>query len=111
MDIHEQSHGAVTVLKPAGPLVEADAAQFKARVLEQAKNLSGRIVVDASSVPFLDSAGVEALADVTTELAQGGRALKLCGANPTVLQVLDLTGWSDEFEYYDDVNQGVRSFL
>ena len=111
MEIQEQSQGAVTVLKPTGPLVEADAAQFKARAIELvAKNL-GRVVVDASAMAFVDSRGLEALADITDELAQSGRALKLCGANVTIRQVLDLIGWSDAFEYFDDVNAGVRSFL
>jgi anti-sigma B factor antagonist len=111
MEIQEQSQGAVTVLKPTGPLVEADAAQFKVRAIELvAKNL-GRVVVDASAMAFVDSRGLEALADITDELAQSGRALKLCGANVTIRQVLDLIGWSDAFEYFDDVNAGVRSFL
>jgi anti-anti-sigma factor len=111
MEIQEQSLGAVTVLKPTGPLTEADAEQFKARTAELvAKNL-GRVVIDASAMAFLDSRGIEALADVTDELSQSGRALKLCGANSTVRQVLELTGWSDAFEYFDDVNSGVRSFL
>ena len=37
MEIHEASHGAVIVMKPMGPLVDADAAQFKSRALELIK--------------------------------------------------------------------------
>jgi len=111
MEIQEQSQGAVTVLKPAGPLTEADAELFKARAVELVTRNLGRVLVDASAMAFVDSRGIEALADITDELAQSGRALKLCGANPTIRQVLELTGWSDAFEYFEDVNAGVRSFL
>jgi anti-sigma B factor antagonist len=111
MEIQEHPQGAVTVLKPMGPLTEADADQFKARAMEAvAKNL-GRIVVDASAIAFVDSRGIEVLADVTEELSQSGRALKLCSANATIRQALELTGWNDAFEHFDDVNGGVRSFL
>ena len=111
MEIHEQAQGAVTVLKPVGPLLDADAEQFKKRAMEiVAKNL-GRLVIDASSMAFLDSRGIEVLADVTEEIGHSGRALKLCSANTTIRQVLELTGWNDAFEYFDDVNSGVRSFL
>jgi anti-anti-sigma factor len=111
MEIQQQAQGAVTVVKPVGPLVEADAELFKTCAMELvAKNL-GRVVIDASAIPFVDSRGVEALADVTDELGHSGRALKLCSTNPTVRLVLDLTGWSDAFEYFDDLNSGVRSFL
>jgi anti-anti-sigma factor len=111
MEIQEQTQGAVTVLKPMGPLTAADAPRFKTRAMGLINRNLGRVVIDASAIPFLDSSGIEALADVTEELGQSGRALKLCGANATIRQVLELTGWSDAFEYFDDVHGGVRSFL
>ena len=111
MEIQEQSQGAVTVLKPMGALVATDADQFLARAMDVATRNLGRVLIDASAIAFLDSRGVEVLADVTEQLGQSGRALKLCSPNPTVRQVLELTGWSDSFEYFEDVNTGVRSFL
>lgn len=111
MEIHELTQGAVMVLKPVGPLTEADAEQFKSRALDLVRRNLGRVVVDAAGIPFLDSRGIEALVDVTEELGQSGRALKLCAPTATVRQVLELTGWSDAFEYFDDVNSGIRSFL
>jgi anti-sigma B factor antagonist len=111
MEIQEQSQGAVSVIKPVGPLVEADAAQFKARAMDLIARNLGRVVVDAAGLQFVDSPGLETLVDLTEELAQSGRALKLCSANATLLKVLELTGWADAFEYFDDVNSGVRSFL
>ena len=111
MEVEQQAHGAVAVLKPSGPLLEADADRFKGTALDAiAKNL-GRVVIDASAMAFVDSRGIEVLADVTDELSQSGRALKLCAANATVRQILDLTGLADTFEFFEDVNTGVRSFL
>ena len=111
MEIHEINQGAVTVLKVIGPLTGEAAAEFKSRALEAARRNMGRVVVDASGVPFADSAGVECLADVTESLAEGGRSLKLCAPAATVREVLELTGWAEAFEFFDDVNSGVRSFL
>jgi anti-sigma B factor antagonist len=111
MEIQEQRHGAVSVLKPVGPLTGTDAEQFKNCALLQASKALGRLVVDASAVPFLDSSGIECLIDVSDALFQGGRALKLCAATETVKETLDLTGFGHAFEFVDDVNSGVRSFL
>ncbi|MCE9591981.1 MAG: STAS domain-containing protein [Planctomycetes bacterium] len=111
MDIQEQQQGAVTVLKPAGPLTQTDADQFRARLLEVSLQTLGRVVVDASAIPYLDSHGLETLVDLTESLAQSGRVLKLCASGETLREVLDLTGWGDAFEYFADVNSGVRSFL
>lgn len=111
MEIQEQVQGAVRVLKPIGPLIGVDTATFRDVFTRVAKTAASRLVVDASAVPFIDSVGIEALVDMTDQLGTGGRSLKLCGANPTLRQVLDLTGWSGAFEFYDDVTSGVRSFL
>jgi len=111
MEIQQQAQGAVTVLKPVGPLVAADADVFRSRALDVAKAALGRLVLDASSIPYLDSRGIEVLLDVTDELSASGRVLKLCAPNGTVKEVLDLTGATESFEYFDDVTSAVRSFL
>lgn len=111
MKLQERQHGAVTVLRPEGPLVAEDAAPFKQRVLECLASSMGRCVVDASAVPFVDSAGLEALVDANEEVTRRGQALKLCGTTETVRLVLELTGLSGRFEYFADVGAAVRSFL
>ena len=111
MEIQQQAQGAVTVLKPLGPLVAGDADAFRGRALEVAKAALGRLVLDASSVPYVDSRGIEVLLDVTDELSASGRVLKVCAPNGTVKEVLELTGAAESFEYFDDVTSAVRSFL
>ena len=111
MNIHEIQQGAVIVLKPVGPLTETDADTFKERAFAAAMKNLGRIIVDAEAIAFVDSHGVEALADVTEQLADGGRNLKLAGASATLKRILELTGWAHMFEFFDDTNTAVRSFL
>jgi len=111
MRIQEQQLGAVTVLKPEGPVVEAEAAALKARLLAALSTNLGRFVVDMSAVPFVDSLGLEALADVSEELARVGQVLRVCGVSRTVREVFDLTDLSSLFDHFDDATAAVRSFL
>lgn len=111
MEIIEQRQGAVTVLKPQGPLVSSDAEQFRERVVGVIDKSLGRFVIDATEIPYVDSRGLEVLKETTEELMQSGQALRLCGANELVREVLDLTDLSKQFEHYQDVNAAVRSFL
>ena len=110
MRITEYQHGAVTVLKPEGSLSETDASAFAAAFRDGITRSLGRIVVDASSMHFVDSLGLEALLDLSEELTSAGSALKLCALNETVREVLDLTGLADRFEHYEDAPSAVRSF-
>ena len=111
MNITEQQQGAITVLRPDGPLAGTDADAIKSRLLQAVKDSLCRVILDASGVSLVDSKGLEALVDVSVEMAQSGHTLKLCAANPTIRQVLELTGLSSRFEHFEDANSAVRSFL
>lgn len=111
MKISEQQQGAVVVLKPEGPLVEGSIEEFKQRVLKTLAGSMGRFVVDMSSVPFVDSLALEGMMDVSDELSKGGQVLRICAANKTVREVLELTDLASHFDHFDDANAAVRSFL
>ena len=111
MRLTEQDYGVVKVLRPEGPLRGDDAQQFKEHLVGLADGNSGRCVVDASAVQFIDSKGLEALVEAGDHIAQSGPPLKLCGVNETVREVLDLTELSSQFEFFTNVNSAVRSFL
>lgn len=111
MNIQQQRQGAVTVLKLEGALTCNDAADFKSRLLKAQRESLGRLVLDASAMPLVDSKGLEAMVEVTQVMEQSGKALKLCAANETLREVLELTGLAGLFEHFEDVNAAVRSFL
>lgn len=110
MQISEQTQGAVTVLGPDGALTQEDAEQFKDHLRHALSESSGRVVVDLSAVPFVDSRGLEVLVEANDVLGEGGRSLKLCGINETIREVLDLTGLALRFDHFDDTNSALRSF-
>ena len=111
MRITEQRSGAVTVLKPEGPILEADAAAFKQKLMNTLGGSLGRFVVDMSAVPYVDSKGLEALVEVTEEMGRSGQALRLCSPNKTMREVLELTALASMFDHFEDTNTAVRSFL
>lgn len=111
MEIVEQTKGAVRVLRPKGPLVGAEADEFRARVSGAAAETLGRVLIDASGIPYADSRGLEVLLELSEQLSHSGQGLKLFTATETVREVLDLTDLSAHFEFFEDENSAVRSFL
>ncbi len=111
MKISERRDGAVTVISPTGSVSGSDADQTRTRLLETFRATHGRFVVDASEIAFIDGAGLEMLLDVSEQMNRTGQGLKLCAANETLRQIMDLTGLSPLFEFFEDVNTAVRSFL
>jgi anti-sigma B factor antagonist len=111
MEFLTQQRGAVLVVRPTGPLTTAEADAFKSKVRGLIREHLGRVVIDASAIHFVDSQGLESLADIADELLRSGKGLKLCAANETLQQVIELTGLSPWFEHFEDANSAVRSFL
>jgi anti-sigma B factor antagonist len=111
MKISEQRQGAVTVLKPEGPLIDKDAADFKSRAGVVIRDSMGRLVLDMSGIPFVDSKGLEVMVDLAEEMAGQGQALKLSAIGKTVREVLEITELVSHFDHFEDVNSAIRSFL
>ena len=99
------------MVQPHGALLEADAEQVKSTLLQTASANLGRVVLDMEADPFVDSRGLEVLVEVSEELSEGGQVLKLCGANKTVREVLEITELAPHFEYFEDASSAARSFL
>ena len=111
MEMQTQHRGAVLIVRPSGPLTGADAETFKTAMEGFLRENLGRVVIDASALPYVDSRGLESLADIAAELALSGKGLKLYAANDTLRQVIELTGLAPQFEHFEDANTAVRSFL
>ena len=111
MKITEQRQGAVSVVRPSGPLTAAEAPLLREHVGRELAGNLGRVVLDMSEIPYVDSAGLEALLDITERMSQSAQVLRLCGANKTVREVLSLTDLAPMFDHFEDATTAVRSFL
>jgi len=111
MKVAIEQCGGVAVIKPEGPITWANAEEFESETIETMGTNLGRIVVDASSMSYVDSKGLGVLVELSQELGQRGKSLKLRHVNNTVQQVIELTGLRPLFEHFEDINSAVRSFL
>lgn len=60
--------------------------------LEPPQGAAPRVVVDLGDVTFMDSSGINILIAVHSALAESGGWLRLAGAAPGVLRVIQLVG-------------------
>lgn len=111
MQVDEQRHGAVTVVRPRGAMAGDDARDFGRRLARTGRESLGRVVLDASVVSYVDSVGLEAVLEASDALGEMGRTLKVAQANETVREAMELTGVSSQVELYASVQDVVRSFL
>lgn len=88
------------VLKLSGPLTISTLYQFQELVRS---NSGTSLVLDFTSVPYLDSAGVGALVGAYVRHQKEGHSLTLAGVNERVRSTLKITQVENFFQYSDSV--------
>ncbi len=102
--------GAIRVLEPADHIDIGNAFEFRASLQEMLGRGDTRVVVDLAAVQYIDSAGLSALMAVVHSFQAGGGAVRLCGAQPAVMKILQLTRL-DEYLPLDATLEEARARL
>lgn len=111
MKIERQEIGTIEVLNPVGAIVDDEVPEFRKLLLERVRGTNPRVVVSLQDVPYMDSEAIETLLDATDELASRAMVLKLAAVSSTCRELFGLTGTTDQFVFFADIQDAVRSFL
>jgi anti-sigma B factor antagonist len=90
----------VRILKLSGPLVLANIFDFQAKI--RADSSKG-LILDFTSVQYMDSAGVGALVGAYVSRDKGERTLALVGVNQRIQDVLAVTRVKEFFKIFDSI--------
>ncbi len=111
MSIEEKRVGTVDVMTPGGPIVDEEAEELIALMTKKLDAANPRFVLSMEKVPYIDSRGIEGLVETSDSLKNRGGRLRLAGVTPTCREALELTGQSKKVDYFDTLQDAVRSFI
>ena len=103
-------HGAVTVLRPTGPL-RAEAIEALDEQLQPL--FTGGvpyIVIDLSETPLIDSAGLEWVLDLDEACCRRGGCVRICGAGELCRDILRITAVGATVQQFDELTIALGSF-
>ncbi len=111
MELETRNDGGVTIIAVRGDLVIGDAeTSFKKTVTRLIEEGRVNLLVDLSSVGFLDSSGLGALVRALTNTQKEGGQTKLLNAGPQIRKLLQMTKLDSVFEIHEDMEGAVSSF-
>jgi anti-anti-sigma factor len=110
MKVDTVSCGAVSILMPRGALITDEVPDFQGEVQSASQAMGGRVVIDMSGIPYLDSAGIQAVLSLYTEPNRTPFRPKLASLTETCRDALDLTNLISRLEVFDTVENAVRSY-
>jgi len=87
----DRGNGAYTVCRPVGELDAFTVSQFRQALADLVSKK--RLVIDISSVPFVDSAGLGALIGGIRRARELGGDVAVCCNRPTLTRLLRTTGF------------------
>jgi len=103
--------GSITVITPRGAIAQDDVEEWTQVMEEYRQKTNGRIVLELSDVPFMDSRGIEALWDLADSQREGGQTTKLAAVPELCREIFELTGVAEYLDMFDTPESAVRSFL
>ena len=111
MKVVTNTEGAVTILKPLGPLLVGELDELDKSLNALAGDWARRIVINMAESGCIDSAGLELVSRHHQRFGEHGLCLKLCGLSELARKIFDLTKLSNRLEIYADTAAAVRSFV
>ncbi|MEM5581691.1 STAS domain-containing protein [Roseibium sp. AS2] len=91
--IEHETDGGVTVVRPAGKLDTLSARTFEAYLKGLADANAGPLLIDMEKVDYVTSFGLRSLLIIAKLLAPSGGKLVLFQVNPSVIEVLKISGF------------------
>ena len=108
--ITQTAQGAVTIFS-LDMALDADIAETLVdRVTDLPRGGRPQLVFDMTSVPFIDSAGCEALLDIQDHVSAIGGAAHIASLGPLCKDILTATGVGKSFQLFDGINEAVASY-
>ena len=111
MNLTVERAGAVSILRVVeARLMYPMLAEFSSAVLRLLAGGQHWIVIDLSSVTYVDSATIGCLMDLYHQVTSGGGHLKLSGVQKRVETMLTMTGAQNFIEIHADEPSAIKSF-
>ncbi len=103
--------GVATYLAPDFPLIDERLSSLREAAATVRESGASDLVVNLEHVSVLDSASLEFLIDLHTELRQAGGTLKLAAADELCQDILAATRVDKTIPVFDDLEAVGRSYL
>lgn len=110
MEIQDQQINSVTVLTLKGSIDAMTAPKITEFIKGKITKGNIKLVADFSGVDYTSSAGLRVLLGAIKDTRAQRGDLRLVGAQPDVLKVLNLSGFTNILKMFDDLDSAVASY-
>ncbi|MFK8111806.1 MAG: STAS domain-containing protein [Rubripirellula sp.] len=103
-------HGAVTVLRPTGPLRAGAIQRLDEEVHPLLSGIIPHLVIDLAETPLIDGEGLEWILTLNETCCRRGGCVRICNAGELCRDILRITEVGDSVQQFDDLTIALGSF-
>lgn len=107
--VKEQKH-KVTVLNIKGAINAHTVNEFEKTLKDCSENKEYFILINCKELDYISSAGLGALMGVIETIKNNGGDIKLCNTSDSVYRVFDILGFTELFQIYRSLDEGLKAF-
>ena len=104
-----ESKGPTLLLRARGRINVLSANLFEADTLRAAARTESNVVVEASDVTYVSSAGLRAFLRISRTLGRNQRSLHICSLKPHIQQVFVMVGFDRVIPLHPDVESALTA--
>ena len=105
--VSEQRRGGLTVVSPYGEVDVATAPALREHLDQVIERDRGPVVIDLTSVTFIDSTGLGVLISARKLCADAERDLRIVVSEPRIRKVFEITGLTDHFTMHESLDSAL----
>ncbi len=109
LEISEEDSGRWCALFAAGEIDVSTASKLRERLDAAIDRGTALVVVDLSSVTFIDSTGLGVLIGTSKRVEDAGGALRVVATEPRILKLFEITGLTERFAIAPSLDEAVAS--
>lgn len=99
--------GPALVLKAEGRISVLTAEGFQDETLKIMASSRHDVIIDASDVTYLSTAGLRAFLVLSRRIAIANRSLHVCNLRPYILEVFEMIGFNNLIPIYPDLDSAL----
>lgn len=110
MEMRSSFQDGIPVLSISGKIIGESVPVMKREMEKLISQSDGRLILDLSDVPLLDSSALGAIVATLTSVKKSGGNLVLANPQAAVRKVLEITRLISIFETYENLEKALASF-
>lgn len=109
IDVTTRQEGDATILSPVGEVDLSRAVSLRQHLNEAQSSKPRRLIIDLSSVPYMDSSGVATLLEAMQAARRYGGKLVLCAMQPRVRSIFEIARLETVFTIVSSQKDGLTA--